>query len=264
MNRSTYYKHFKQNNSSRVTENQVLKNNILTLYSLSKKRLGAYKIRQRLLVEYGKQVSVGRVYRLMKSMCLPKMSTVKPVSAYLKSELEEHPNYLQQKFNPKEPNLIWVSDITYIQVSGRFVYLCVVIDLYSRKVIAYKTSSRIDTKLVIDTFSLAYKKRGYPKGVMFHSDQGCQYTSKAFRKVLDQAEFVQSFSAKAHPYDNAVAESFFKYIKKEELNRRVFKTLQEVNLSLFEYIESFYNKRRPHSANHYLSPDEKEDKFFQN
>jgi len=99
---------------------------------------------------------------------------------------------------------------------------------------------------------------------MFHSDRGVQYTSRGFRKILDNVEFVQSFSAKGHPYDNAVAESFFKYLKKEELNRRIFNSINALNLSLFEYIEGFYNKNRPHSANDFLSPIEKEDAFFIN
>ena len=94
---------------------------------------------------------------------------------------------------------------------------------------------------------------------MFHSDRGTQYTSKEFRKALDKADFVQSFSAKGHPFDNAVMESFFRYLKHEELNRRTFNTMQELNLSLFEYIEGFYNKSRPHSANGLLSPTEKEE-----
>jgi len=96
---------------------------------------------------------------------------------------------------------------------------------------------------------------------MFHSDQGSQYTSKEFRKALDTADFVQSFSAKAHPFDNAVVESFFRYLKHEELNRRTFNSRRELNLSLFEYIEGFYNKDRPHSANDFLPPNEKEKGF---
>lgn len=226
--------------------------------------MGAYKIRQRLIVECNKKISVGRVYRLMKSMNLPKMSTAKPVSTYVKPETETCENHLKQKFNPDKPNLIWVSDITYVKVATGFCYVCVIIDLFSRKVIAYKTSHKIDTKLVRDTFFLAYSKRNQPKGVMFHSDRGVQYTSKDFRKILDDAEFVQSFSAKGHPYDNAVAESFFKYLKKEELNRRTFNTINVLNLSLFEYIEGFYNKNRPHSANNFLSPNEKENLFLIN
>lgn len=236
----------------------------MKIYTDSKKRLGAYKIRQRLLVEYHKNISVGRVYRLMNSMTLPKMSTAKPFVSNEKVYEDSCPNVLQQNFNPSQPNLVWVSDITYVKVANSFCYICVIIDLFARKVIAYQTSSRIDTKLVLDTFFLAYTKRGCPTNVMFHSDRGTQYTSQEFRKVLDQHELIQSFSAKGHPYDNAVAESFFKYLKKEELNRRSFSSIQELNLSLFEYIEGFYNKRRPHYANLLLSPNEKEDAFFQN
>ena len=224
--------------------------------------MGAYKIRQRLIVEYGKTISVGRVYRLMKSMSLPKMSTAKPVSTYIQAEQSSCPNLLKQQFNPDKPNLVWVSDITFVRVAGRFYYVCVIIDLFSRKVIAWKTSAKIDAQLVLDTFFIARSKRGFPKGVLFHSDRGCQYTSKEFRKAIDDADFIQSFSAKAHPYDNAVAESFFKYLKKEELNRRTFNDMKGLEQSLFEYIEGFYNRSRPHSANALLSPDEKEVAFF--
>ena len=213
VNRSTYYKHLNKKDSQRNIENQDLRTNILTIYSRSRKRLGAYKIRQWLIALYGKKVSVGRVYRLMKSMTLPKMSTSKPVYTYSNTHKHNLKNLLNQKFNPKKPNLIWVSDITYIKVNNKFAYICVVIDLFSRKVISYKASINIDTKFVLDTFYLACSKRGFPKGVMFHSDRGSQYTSKEFRQTLDNLDFLQSFSAKAHPFDNAVAESFFKYLK---------------------------------------------------
>ena len=92
---------------------------------------------------------------------------------------------------------------------------------------------------------------------------GWQYTSREFRNAVDNADCIQSFSAKGHPYDNAVAESFFKYLKQEEVYRRSFSSLEDLNLSLFEYIEGFYNRRRPHSANNFLSPDEKELAFYQ-
>jgi putative transposase len=262
VNRSTYYKHFDQTPSTRELENQALRSDILVIYSKAKKRMGAYKIRQRLIIEYNKRVSVGKVYRLMKSMNLPKMSTVKPKTSFTKGGDAVLQNYLKKEFNPKAPNLVWVSDITYVKVSGRFCYVCAIMDLFSRKILSYKASTSIDAKLVLDTFRLAYSKRGRPKGVMFHSDRGTQYTSKEFRKELDRVGFVHSFSAKGHPYDNAVMESFFKYLKHEELNRRTFNTLQELNLSLFEYIEGFYNKNRPHSANDWLSPDEKEMGYF--
>ena len=262
VNRSTFYKHFKPKSSLRKEENLQLKKEILTIYSQSKKRFGAYKIRQRLLVQFGKKISVGRVYRLMKSMALPKMSTLKTSHSFINSTLDDYNNILNQKFYPDKPNLVWVNDITYVKVNSRFFYVCVVIDLFARKVIAYKTSSKIDSQLVLDTFYSAYYKRNSPTGIMFHSDRGSQYTSKIFRNTLDSFNFVQSFSAKAHPFDNAVAESFFKYLKKEDLNRKTFSSLDELNLALFEYIEGFYNSKRPHFANKLLTPDEKEKIFF--
>ena len=259
VNRSSYYKHFSTGVSARELENQALRSDILVIYSKSNKRLGAYKIRQRLLVEYNKKVSVGRVYRLMKSMTLPKMSTVKPKHRSQSPDSDIRQNHLNGEFNPKAINQVWASDITYVRVSARFCYICVVMDLFSRKILAYKVSTRIDTKLVLDTFRDAYSKRGCPTGVMFHSDQGSQYTSLDFRKELDRVNFVQSFSAKGHPYDNAVLESFFKYLKHEELNRKSFSSLRALSLALFEYIEGFYNIRRPHSANNWLAPNEVEE-----
>lgn len=261
VNRSTYYKHFKAAPSNRSSQNQILKSQILDVYSKSKKRFGAYKIKKVLFTEYGSNISVGRVYRLMKSMNLPKMSTVKPKYHHSQSsESFDFKNILNQKFNPSAPNQVWVSDITYIRCSNRFCYLCVVIDLFARKIISYSLSYKIDTALVWDTLDKAYSARNFPKNVLFHSDRGVQYTSRDFRKKLDQLNFIQSFSAKAHPYDNAVAESFFKYLKLEELNRKTFKTLHEIELSLFEYL-NFYNNYRPHSANNWLTPQKREDIF---
>ena len=106
--------------------------------------------------------------------------------------------------------------------------------------IAYKISSKIDARLVLDTFESALKNRNYPENVIFHSDRGSQYTSDEFRKRLDRASFIQSFSKKGHPYDNAVAEAFFKFLKLEETNRRSYTAFDELELSVFEYIH-FYN-----------------------
>ena len=108
----------------------------------------------------------------------------------------------------------------------------------------------------------AYAKRNISVGLMFHSDRGTQYTAFKFRKLLDELNVVQSFSKKGYPFDNAVAESFFKYLKKEETNRRTFSSLSELKISVFEYIEGFYNSKRPHSSLEYLTPNEKESQFY--
>jgi putative transposase len=256
--RSTYYKHFSAPESKRSIENQRIRRAILELYSKYKQRFGAEKINRRLKAEYGIHISNGRVYRLMKGMELPKASTVRPKPA-AQSMLDgsDCVNHINGRFNPKTPDKVWVSDITYIRVNGRFAYVCVVIDLYARKLIAYKVSTKIDTKLTIDTFNAAYASRREPKGVLFHTDRGSQYLSIAFRRRMDQVKFIQSFSAKGHPYDNAVAESFIKSLKQEEINRRLFLSVEELELALFEYAH-FYNNSRPHSANDGLTPNEKE------
>ena len=261
VNRSTYYKHFYSNPAPRTTENQKLKSIILHIYAEYDKRLGAYKTATVLERDYGISISVGRVYRLMKSMSLPKMSTVKPSMAFVRDE-EKKTNYLEQHFEQKAPNLVWVSDITYLKAGGKWYYLCVIIDLFARKVIAWDISAKPDTDLVISVFERAYANRHISSGLMFHSDRGTQYTSFKFRKLLDERNVVQSFSKKGYPFDNAVAESFFKYLKKEETNRRSYSSFSELKLSLFQYIEGFYNSKRPHSSIAYLTPHQKELDFY--
>ena len=200
--------------------------------------------------DYCINISDGRVYRLMKTMNLPKMSTVKPPKHKdSNSENGVCKNILAQNFNQSKPNLVWVCDFTYIRVGARFYYLCAIMDLYVRKIIAYKVSNKIDTQLAIDTLNSAVASRGKSSGIVFHTDRGSQFSSKCFRKRLDELNMVQSFSAKGHPYDNAVMECFFKYLKKEETNRRIYSSLNELQLSLFKYINGFYNSLRPHSHN---------------
>ena len=198
-------------------------------------------------------------------MNLPKMSTVKPKFIYAKKEASSaYNNEIKQNFTTDKPDLVWVSDITYVKVNGSFYYVCVIIDLFSRKVISYRVSNRINEQLVIDTFKKAFALRNKPENLIFHSDRGSQYTSQNFRKLLDECGVIQSFSAKGYPYDNAVAESFFKFLKHEEINRRTFYNKQQLELSLFEYIEGFYNSKRPHSANNMLPPKQKEKLYFDN
>lgn len=134
--------------------------------------------------------------------------------------------------------------------------------MFARKIVAYKVSSRINTQLAIDTLNDALNTRGAVSGLMFHSDRGSQFTAKRFRQYLDSLNIVQSFSAKGHPYDNAVMECFFKYLKKEETDRRNHTNLAELKQSLFTYINGFYNSVRPHSHNDGLAPNQKETLFM--
>ena len=174
------------------------------------------------------------------------------------------PNHLKQNFNPKVPNIVWASDFTYIKAGGKWHYLCIIMDLFSRKIIAWNISTKADGALVKSTFQKAYESRNFPKGLMFHSDRGTQCTAVAFRKFLDTVGVVQSFSKKGYPFDNACCESFFKYLKKEECNRRIYQKTNELKLSLFQYIDGFYNPKRPHGSLGLMRPNEKERDYYSN
>ena len=237
---------------------------ILHIYADYDKRIGAYKITYILGRDYGIFISVGRVYRLMHSMQLPPISTIKPKSISRPKELSGcYANHLHQAFHQKAPNLVWTSDFTYLKAGGKWYYLCIIMDLFSRKIISWNISSKPNADLVIQTFQKAYYSRNCPAGLMFHSDRGSQYTAFAFRKLLDELNVVQSFSKKGYPFDNACCESFFKYLKKEETNRRNFRTYRDLYHSVFQYIKDFYNSRRPHGSLGYLIPDEMETTFWE-
>ncbi|EJX1111099.1 IS3 family transposase, partial [Listeria monocytogenes] len=172
------------------------------------------------------------------------MSTVKPRFRYQKPTVSSTcPNLLKQQFHSKQPNRIWVSDISYIPVKKGFVYLCVILDIFSRKVIAWNVYASMTAKLVCDTVERAVHSRNPVQSVIFHSDRGSQYLSQELRQVQEKYNLIPSYSKLAYPWDNAVTESFFKYMKKEELNRRNFSSLEEVKLACFEYIKGFYNSK---------------------
>jgi putative transposase len=168
------------------------------------------------------------------------------------------PNLLNRDFSATAPNQKWVSDITYLWTQEGCLYLCVVIDLYSRKVVGWANSSRIDADLLLMAFWRAVQNRNPGKNLIFHSDRGSQYCSKRFRTALKSLEIKQSMSRKGNCWDNACAESFFKSLKTEWFYDEQFKTRQEANNMLFEYIEIFYNRRRMHSSLGYDSPEEYE------
>ena len=139
--------------------------------------------------------------------------------------------------------MVWLSDITFIRTAKKQIYLCVIIDLFARKVIAWTVSSSQSTKFVAELLLRAWKLRRNPKSVIFHSDRGTQYTSKEFRQLIDEIGFCQSLSAPGCPYDNAVVEAFFKFLKKEETNRRKFSQIEEVKQSVFLILRDIIIKK---------------------
>ena len=155
-----------------------------------------------------------------------------------------------------KPNQVYVGDITYIRTNEGWLYLATVIDLFSRKLVGYSMGSRMTKDLVIVALQKALKSRGYPKGVIFHSDRGSQYASNEYKRVLKQLGCIGSMSKKCDCWDNAVAESFFATLKKEYVYQTIFKTRLEAQLGIFDYIEAWYNKERIHSTLNGLSPNE--------
>jgi putative transposase len=164
------------------------------------------------------------------------------------------PNLLNRQFTVPRPNMTWVTDITYCRYRDRFLYLCVFIDLYSRSVVGWALGKTMETSLVTKAFSMALSRRRPSQGLMVHSDRGVQYCSDDFRAILRDARCIQSMSRKGNCWDNAVAESFFKTLKSEELDNIQVTTFQEMNLALFAYIDGYYNRLRTHSVLGYKTP----------
>jgi len=164
------------------------------------------------------------------------------------------PNLLDRNFHANCPNQKWVSDITFLWTQDGWLYLCVIIDLYSRKVVGWSLADHMRTSLVTDAFLMAVTLRQPPKGLLFHSDRGVQYASNEFRNLISMYGFRQSMSRKGNCWDNSCAESFFKTIKIEEIYRYNSLTEKEMKEKVFEYIEGFYNIERRHSSINNMSP----------
>lgn len=175
--------------------------------------------------------------------------------------LERKENLLKQQFTVTRPNEVWVSDVTEVSFQGKKIYLCVIIDLYARKVIAYKISDKNNTPLTKKTFDLAFKNREPKEKLLFHSDQGGNYTSRTFRMYLKEKGVEQSFLRAGMPYDNSVCESFFGIYKQEEFYRTNYKTETEVKKGINNFM-NFYNTKRPHSLLRYRTPDAHEAEYF--
>jgi len=167
-------------------------------------------------------------------------------------------NHLNRRFRPKRENLVWAGDITYIPTDEGWLYLSVVLDLYSRRAIRWSMSKRMTTKLIQTALKSALENRQPEAEILFHSDRGVQYASGDFQRDLAEHGIRCSMSRKGNCWDNAVVESFFNSLKQEWLPHRKFETRNEARQSVFEYIEGFYNHHRLHSTLGYKSPIEYE------
>ncbi len=172
------------------------------------------------------------------------------------------PNHLQQQFDAAEPNQLWVTDITYIRTYEGWLYLAVVLDLFSRQVVGWSMRSRMDRELAINALLMAVWRRQPRQEVIVHSDQGSQFSSHDWQAFLREHNLVASMSRRGNCYDNAVAESFFQLLKRERIRRKIYLDREEARRDVFDYIEMFYNPMRRHGYNQGLAPVEFEKQYF--
>lgn len=259
VSRGTFYNHIlrnKRDNTWYAKRRTEIGKKVREIYEENHQVLGADKICA-ILIQQGEHVSKRFVTSIMQDMGLVSMSpTAKKDYRRLTASIPKK-NILNQNFTAERPNQIWVSDITCYKVKGKYHYIAVILDLFSRKVVAHRISTVASTKLIAGTFRQAYEERRPNNGLIFHSDRGTQYTSYSFQHLLLSCHVEQSFSRTGRPHDNAVAESFFANLKREELYRRNYCSVAEFRQAVDTYI-SFYNSKRPHRTLNYKCPDEVE------
>lgn len=260
ISKSGYYKWLSNRNkkSTREKKKERLKAKIRRLFFQYGKIYGSPRITRELHKEGIKitERTVGKYMHEMGLRAIPEEKFV--VTTDSKHNNPIYPNLLQRRFNPGKPNMVWTTDITYIWTSQGWLYLAVVIDLFSRKVIGWSIDKTITKDLPLRALNMAINARKPPEGLIHHSDRGSQYTSKEYIERLKECKMQISMSRKGNCYDNACTESFFASFKKELVYRYKFTNREKATKEIWMYIMSFYNNRRSHSTLGYVSPNEYE------
>lgn len=263
---SGYYRWLKSKPTPRQKENQSIVEKIQLIHGDEQTRCYGSPRMTRELNALGYSCSENRVARLMaaEGVQAEYKRPFRPKTTQSDPHALPAPNLLAKAPSPTSPGEALVSDITYVSTNEGWLYLAVVVDLFSRAVIGWQLGGSLHTDLVLGAFEQSRRRLGSLKGGLFHSDRGCQYTSKAFRKRLSQSGLRQSMSAKGYCYDNAYAESFFATLKREAFPQRgLFASKREARMAIFKYLETFYNRRRRHSSLDYQAPDQVLLKYFQ-
>ncbi len=254
--RSGYYAWKRRPPSRREQANAELMEKVREAFETSRHTYGSVRI-QRYWWRKGYHFSRHRIGRLMKQAHLVPLRFAKwhPRTTRQRRGAKTAPNLLNQDFNASQPNQKWVGDITYIETAQGWLYLAVILDLYSRRVVGWSMRDKLDTPLVEDAWHMAVINRHPSAHLLHHSDRGCQYTSEAYWNLLQAAQCQVSMSRTGNCYDNAAMESFFATLK-GECATQPFGSKLEARLIIFEYIEVWYNRQRLHSSLGYLSPIE--------
>jgi putative transposase len=254
ISRAGYYAWAARPESARVREDRALGVAVAEVHAHSGKTYGAPRVVRALRLQ-GLRISKKRAARLLKGQGL----WGRPPKRFVRTTDSKHtqpvaPNVLARDFSPAAPDTAWATDITYIPTAQGWLYLAVVMDLYSRRIVGWSMSARIDRHLVLAALDMALSSRNPPSGLVHHSDRGSQYACAEYQAALAARGLVPSMSRKANCWDNACVESFFSTLKTECVHRTRFATHAAARLALFDYIEVFYNRSRLHSRLGYLSP----------
>ena len=263
VSRSGLYARRCRKESPRAREDRTLLVRIREAHLSSRRTYGSPRVHAELR-EKGFIVGRNRVARLMQLDGLKGRQRRRYVhTTQVDPGLPVAPNTLARAFSPSEPDRAWVADITYIRTLQGWLYLAVVLDLYSRKVVGWATSARLDRQLALTALARAVDARSPRQGLLHHSDRGCQYASWDYREALARLGIDCSMSRRGNCWDNAVVESFFSTLKTELVYRTVFRDGPTAHSALFDYIEAFYNTRRRHSVLGYVSPADYERRYWQ-
>lgn len=249
--RSTYQYHCEKANQTNCQE-LALEQKVQQIYSDSRGSAGSRTI-SGMLKQQGKPVGRYKARRLMKSLGLVSKQQKKHRYRIAEEESVIAPNHLARGFAVSKPNHVWCGDVTYVWVGSGWLYLAVVLDLYKRRIVGWACSGSPDSELTAKALQMAYEARGRPNGIMFHSDQGCHYTSKRFRQQLWRYQMKQSMSRRGNCWDNSPMERFFRSYKTEWMPKGCYYSFCQAENDIASYMK-YYNYQRGHSYNNYRSP----------
>lgn len=242
-------------------EEKRLRECVKDAHALSNGSAGARTIAKMVTAE-GLPLSRYRAARRMQALGL--MSSQQPAHRHKKAE-QPHigiPNRLDRQFDVDAPNKVWTGDITYVWTGRRWAYLAMVLDLFARRPVGWALSLTADSELTKKALTMAYESRGEPKGVLFHSDQGCQYTSLVFRQQLWRYQMVQSMSRRGNCWDNSPMERFFRSLKTEWIPEVGYASFEEAKHRITQYTIGYYSQFRPHTHNAGLTPNAAEQRYW--
>ncbi len=254
VSRAGFYAWRLRPSAARTRQDQALAVEVVSVYAGSRCRYGSPRVHAELR-ERGHRIGRKRVARLMREQDIRARHKRRyRTTTDSRHGLPVYPNLLARRFEAPQPNAAWVTDITYIWTLEGWLYLGVILDLFSRRIVGWAMSERIDRRLALDALQMALARRQPPRGLIHHSDRGSQYASHDYQRLLAKHGLVSSMSRRGDCWDNAVAESFFATFKTELVYQSHWQTPREARTAVFEYLELFFNRQRRHSSLGYLSP----------